>query len=131
MTIEVGLTGTYRLDVATRHTGEANGFPDLPVLSNPWLTLACEMACHNAIHRDLEPGTASVGSHLDLYHLAPVAAGGTLTVDATVVEIDRRRLRFSVAGGVGDRKVVRGTHDRFLVDLTRFLSGTRQVPRIS
>ncbi len=38
MIIEVGLTGAYRLDVEARHTGEANGFPDLPVLSNPWLT---------------------------------------------------------------------------------------------
>ncbi len=125
MTIEVGLTGVYRLDVEARHTGVANGFPDLPVLSNPWLTLACEMACHDAIHRGLEPGMASVGIHLDLFHLAPVAAGGTLSVDATVVEIDRRRLRFSVAGGDGDREVVRGTHDRFLVDLARFQSGAR------
>lgn len=123
MTIKVGLNGTYQLDVETRHTGEANGFPGLPVLSNPWLTLACEMACHDAIHREFEPGMASVGSHLDLFHLAPLAAGGTLTVKATVVEIDRRRLRFSVTGGDGDREVVRGTHDRFLVDLARFLSG--------
>ncbi len=125
MIIEIGLTGAYRLDVETRHTGAANGFPDLPVLSNPWLTLACEMACHDAIYRGLEPGAASVGIHLDLFHLAPVAAGGTLTVDATVVEIDRRRLRFSVAGTDGAREVVRGTHDRFLVDLAQFLSSVR------
>ena len=123
MTIKIGLTGTHRLDVEVRHTGAANGFPNLPVLSNPWLTLACEMACHDAIHRALDPGMASVGTHLDLFHLAPVAAGGTLIVDATVVEIDRRRLWFSVAGGDGDREVVRGTHDRFLVDLAQFLSG--------
>ncbi len=125
MIIEIGLTGAYRLDVETRHAGEANGFPDLPVLSNPWLTLACEMACHDAIYRGLEPGMASIGIHLDLFHLSPGAAGGTLTVDATVTEIDRRRLRFLVTGGDGDREVVRGTHDRFLVDLARFLSGAR------
>ena len=125
MIIEIGLTGAYRLDVETKHTGEANGFPNLPVLSNPWLTLACEMACHDAIHRGLEPGMASVGIHLDLFHLAPVAAGGTLTVEATVIEIDRRRLRFSVAGTDGAHKVVHGTHDRFLVDLAQFLSGAR------
>ncbi len=125
MTIEIGLTGTHRLDIETRHTGAANGFPGLPVLSNPWLTLVCEMACHDAIHRGLEPGMASVGIHLDLFHLAPVAAGGTLSVDATVVEIDRRRLRFSVAGTDCSRQVLRGTHDRFLVDLAQFLTGVR------
>lgn len=124
MTIEAGLTGTYRLDVLARHTGEANGIPGLPVLSNPWLTLACEMACHDAIHRRLEPGMASVGVHLDLFHTTPVAIGATLSVSATVVDIDRRRLRFSVAGEVCGRAVVTGTHDRFLVDLERFLPRT-------
>ena len=125
MTIEVGLTGTYRLEVETRHTGDANGLPGLPVLSNPWLTLACEMACHDAIYRAFEPGMASVGSHLDLFHLAPMAVGGTLTVEACLIEIERRRLRFSVVGGDGNREIVRGTHDRHLVDLERFLSGQR------
>ena len=65
---------------------------------------------------------ASVGTHLNLFHLAPVEVGSVLIVDATVVEIDRRRFRFSVAGGDGSREVVRGTHDRFLVNLARFLS---------
>ena len=122
MTIEIGLTGTYRLDVEAKHTGAANGFPGLPVLSNPWLTLACEMACHDSIHREFEPGMASVGSHLDLYHIAPVAAGGTLTVEARLIQIEHMRLRFSVAGEGGNREVVRGTHDRYLVDLERFLA---------
>jgi predicted thioesterase len=122
MSVRVGLTGTHRLDVETKHTGVSNGFPGLPVLSNPWLTLACEMACHDAICREFEPGMSSVGSHLDLYHRAPVAAGATLTVHARLLEIDRRRLHFSVLGNEGDRVVVQGTHDRFLVDLERFLA---------
>ena len=125
MTIEIGLTGAYQLNVETMHTGEVNGFPDLPVLSNPWLTLACEMACHDAIHSALSPGMASVGTHIDLFHLAPVGVGTVLTVDATVVEIDRRRLRFSVSGEDGNREIVHGIHDRFLVDLATFLSHSR------
>ena len=125
MTIEIGLSGAYQLNVETKHTGEFNGFPDLPVLSNPWMTLACEMACHNAIQRALAPGMASVGTHLDLFHLAPVGVGTALIVDATLVEIDRRRIRFSVAGGDGNREIVHGTHDRFLIDLAKFLSHSR------
>ena len=124
MTIEAGLTGTYQLDVLDLHTGAANGLPGLPVLSNPWLTLACEMACHDAIHRRLEPGMASVGVHLDLFHTAPVAVGATLRVSATIVEIDRRRLRFDIRGEERGRAIVSGTHDRFLVDLERFLPRT-------
>jgi len=125
MSIEIGLTGAYQLNVETKHTGQVNGFPDLSVLSNPWLTLACEMACHDAIHNALAPGMASVGTHIDLFHLAPVGVGTALIVDATIVEIDRRRLRFSVAGWDGNREIVHGIHDRFLVDLAKFLSHSR------
>ena len=125
MTIEIGLTGAYQLNVETKHTGQVNGFPDLSVLSNPWLTLACEMACHDAIHSAIAPGMASVGTHIDLFHLAPAGVGTVLIVEATVVEIDRRRLRFSVAGGDGNREIVQGIHDRFLVDLAKFLSHLR------
>ena len=125
MTIEIGLTGAYQLNVETKHTDEANGFPDLSVLSNPWLTLACEMACHDAIHGALAPGMASVGTHIDLFHLAPAGVGTVLIVEATVVEIDRRRLRFSVAGGDRNREIVHGIHDRILIDLAKFMSNLR------
>ena len=67
----------------------------------------------------------SVGIHIDLFYPAPVGGGTALTVDATVVEIDRRRLRFSVGGGDGNREILHGIHDRFLVDLAKFLSHSR------
>ena len=121
MAIREGLTGTHVEIVEDRHLGDTNGLDGVYALTNPWLTLFCEMACHNAVFPDFAPGQGSVGTRVSLSHLALVPAGRTVTVTARLVEVERRRLHFQVAGEDGQSTFVRGEHERFLVDLDQFL----------
>lgn len=117
-----GMTGVYRTVVEKRHSGPQNGYPDLPFLTDPWLTLFCEISCDEAMKPGYAEGEASVGVHLDLERLAPVAVGRKTRFEARIAAVDGRRVRFEVTGRDGDRVFVRGTHDRVAVDLERFLA---------
>ena len=118
----VGMRGRYETVVEPRHSGPENGYPDLPVLSDPWLTLFCEIACDEAMKPGYGRGESSVGVHLDLERLRPVPVGRKVTMQARVAAVDGRRCRFEVTGEDGGRVFVRGTHDRVAVDRERFLA---------
>ena len=122
MAITPGMSGRYEVVVGPEHLGTASGFDDLPILTEPWLTLFCEMAGHHAVVPGFEPGQASVGVHVDLAQLRPIGPGRALTVEATVIAVEGRRVRMAVEGFDRSRPFVRGTHDRVVVDLERFLT---------
>jgi fluoroacetyl-CoA thioesterase len=62
-----------------------------------------------------------VGTHLEIDHLAATPVGMTVTVRARLETIDRRRLAFIIEAHDGRELVARGRHERFVVDLKRFL----------
>ncbi len=118
----VGMTGCYEPVVEPRHSGPENGYPDLPFLSDPWLTLFCEIACDEAMKPGYGSGEASVGVQLDLERMEPVPVGRQVRLEARIAAVDGRRCRFKVIGEDAGRVFVRGTHDRVAVDLERFLA---------
>ena len=118
----IGMTGRYETAVEPRHSGPENGYPEMPFLTDPWLTLFCEIACDEAMKPGYAPGEASVGVHLDLERIASVPVGRQVSMQARVAAVDGRRLRFEVTGEEGGRLFVRGTHDRVAVDRERFLA---------
>lgn len=122
MPVSPGMSGRYEAVVGDEHLGTANGFDDLAILTDPWLTLFCEMAGHHAIVPGFKDGQSSVGVGVDLEYLAPVGPGQAVTVDATVIAIDSGRVQLRILGTSGGRPFVRGTHDRMLVDLRRFMA---------
>ena len=71
-------------------TGPENGYPDLPFLSDPWLTLFCEIACDEAMKPGYGPGEASVGVHLELGRdgEAAVVVGQVALCDEAVGGLD-------------------------------------------
>lgn len=122
MSFTVGMTGVRRLTVAEEDTAHAAGNPGVYVLSTPRLILLCEMACHDAIVGGFADGMSSVGVHNDIYHLAATPMGATAEVTATLKEIDRRKLTFEVTGHDERNRIVRGIHERILVNLEAFLA---------
>jgi len=122
MKITLGMTGCYVVVVGPQHLGSANGLEDLPTLCNPWFTLFCEMAGDAAIRPSYGSGQSSVGVHVDLEHLAEVSAGSTLQIEATVKEVSGRRVHMEIRGRDAGHPFVRGTHDRVIIDVERFLA---------
>ncbi|WP_137390978.1 thioesterase, FlK family [Rhodoligotrophos defluvii] len=86
-----------------------------------------EQACHLAIRAYFAAGEASVGSLIDVKHLAPAFPSKPLRMTARLVEVDGRRLAFSVAASQDQRVIMQGRHERHLVRLDRFLSAASEV----
>jgi predicted thioesterase len=89
-------------------------------LSTPTMIALMEGAAIAAIADSLEPGNSSVGTRIDVRHLAPTPVGMRVVAEARVVEVDRRRISFAVSAFDAKGPIGEGTHDRFVVDASRF-----------
>ncbi|GAA3825219.1 thioesterase family protein [Nocardioides panacisoli] len=112
--------------VSDDDTAAALGSGSLPVLATPRLLAWCEAATCAAVEGQLRDGETSVGTRVQLEHLAPSPVGQEVEVSARVVHTDGRLRRFSVAarnlGPTGPGKLVgSGEVTRVVVDGDRFL----------
>ena len=113
--------------VTDADTAIAVGSGSLPVLATPRLLAWCEAATCAAIDAALAPGETSLGTRVQLEHLAPSAVGQEVEVTARLAYADGRLRRFSVAarhiGTDGPGKLVgSGEVTRVVVDGERFLA---------
>ncbi|HWJ83221.1 MAG TPA: hotdog domain-containing protein [Nocardioides sp.] len=121
------MSATLRFTVADGDTAVAVGSGSLPVLGTPRLLAWCEAATCAAVEPDLGPGETSVGTRVELEHLAPSPVGQEVEVTARPVHVDGRLRRFAVAarhvGADGPGKLVgSGEVTRVVVDGDRFLA---------
>ncbi|HEY0639186.1 MAG TPA: hotdog domain-containing protein [Pseudonocardiaceae bacterium] len=122
-----GATATVRHVVTEADTALAVGSGDVPVLGTPRLLALAEAATVAAL--TLDAGATTVGTRVELDHLAATPVGGAVTVVAELVEVAGRSLRFTVtATDDGGAAVATGTVVRAMVDRARFL---RRVGAIS
>ena len=80
-----------------------------------------ELAAHQLALPALEPGQGTVGSHIDVRHLAATPIGMRVVFRATLAGRDGRRLVFRVEADDEQERVGEGTHERFIVDMARFM----------
>ncbi len=92
-----------------------------PVLSTPSMIGLIEGTCFAAMAPHLDPSETSVGAHVCVSHEASVPAGQTIDISVRLAEITKRRLTFETTVTAGDGRVVsRGTHQRAVIDPSRF-----------
>ena len=126
--VAIGLRGVYRVATAPRDSAEAFGNPGVRVVATPALIGFLETAAHRCLESAYEPGEGSVGTHVDVRHLAAAPDGATIESTAEVIAVDRRRVRFAVAARWGETLLMQGTHERAVVDLARFLAKVQPRP---
>ena len=102
-------------------TATALGSGDVPVLGTPAVLALMEEAACAAIREALPDGSTSVGTRVDLEHLAPTKLGATVVATAELTAVDGRKLVFRCVVSEGSKEVARATHERALVDRERFL----------
>jgi predicted thioesterase len=118
--ITVGMSAERILVVPREHT-VGYFVPGMPmVYATPMMILEMEMASGDAINADLEPGWITVGTEVDIRHLAATPAGATVRTTARVVAVERRLIRFEVAAFDDKRRIGEGRHARGLVNLASF-----------
>lgn len=90
------------------------------VLSTPRMILFMERTCRNMMAEMLEDGFATVGMHVNIWHLAAAPEGATVTYRAELTKVTTRRCEFRVEAVMGDKRIGEGTHLRAIVDTKRF-----------
>jgi fluoroacetyl-CoA thioesterase len=120
--ISVGATGTKKLTVAAEHTAAAWGSGLLDVLSTPHMVALMEGAAVNAVDPLLPDGFRTVGTRLDVSHVAATPVGQEVTARAELIAIDGRRLVFRVEATSGAGVIGEGTHERFIIEVERFMA---------
>lgn len=105
-------------------TARALGSGDVDVLGTPRVLALAEAATVRAAAPSLSPGQTSVGSRVELDHLAPSGVGATVRAEATLVDRSGRRLTFDVRVTQSDRTVATARITRAIVDRDRFQTST-------
>jgi fluoroacetyl-CoA thioesterase len=118
--IPVGTKGVYTLVLRAEHLASSAN-PALPqVMATPIMILAMEQAAWNALAPFMDPGETSVGTVVNVEHLAATPIGQTVRAEAEVVKVEGRRLEFQVTAFDEQEQIGRGTHGRAVVELQKF-----------
>jgi len=118
--IKVGMSAERTLIVPVERT-VGYFVPGMPmVYATPMMILEMEMASGDAIHPYLEPGWITVGTEVDIRHLAATPAGATVRTTARVIAVERRVIRFEVEAFDDKRRIGEGRHARGLVNAATF-----------
>ena len=118
--VHVGMTGRAE-EVVTKDLTVGAHVEGMPlVYATPMMIMLMEKASGSAVRGHLPPGWVTVGSEVDVRHLAPTPVGRTVTATARVIEVEGRSVLFAVEAHDGERKVGEGTHRRGAVNLESF-----------
>lgn len=121
MTLTPGMTGDATTTVVHENTAAAVGAGGVEVFGTPMMIALMENAAWRAVADELEEGQVTVGTHVNVSHLAATPLGQQVRATAELVEIDGRRLVFHVVAYDERQKIGEGQHERFIVSLERFL----------
>jgi fluoroacetyl-CoA thioesterase len=122
MPLEPGQTATVERVVTREITADAYGNAGVTVLATPFVVNLLEHAAHAVMIPYLAPGAATVGTAVDVRHLAATPPGMRVRATAVLRETDGRRCLFEVEAWDEVEKIAEGRHERVLVpDLARFL----------
>ncbi len=118
--LTTGLTGEYHWIVSEAMTAASVGSGLVRAFSTPMLVALMENAAVAALEGTLDDHQTTVGTRIDVRHLAATPVGMEVRAEATLKEIDGRRLVFAVTAWDGVEKIGEATHERFIVDRARF-----------
>ena len=118
--IPIGTAGEYKTRVTPDIATSFLGIEDARVLSTPEMIRFMERTCRDAVLPLLESGHDTVGTHVDVYHLAAAPVGTSVVFKAKVTEVDDRRIQFDVEAASEQGKIGEGTHERRIVNVAKF-----------
>jgi fluoroacetyl-CoA thioesterase len=119
MAVQPGVAGTLTRTVTRDMTTQRGQFH---IFSTPNVVLLLEETAIEALRPCLSAGDDSVGSRVEIAHMAPTIEGQIVMATATVTAVDRRRVVFDIVVNDDVEEIARGTHERFVVQLDKFSS---------
>ena len=118
--LETGIKGTKTVTVNESNTAKTMGSGTLDVFATPALIALMEETCWRSVADQLEDGCGTVGTLLEIRHTAPTPIGMDVTCESELVEVDGRRLVFTVQAHDAKGLVGEGRHERFVIQNEKF-----------
>lgn len=120
--LEPGLSGSASVVVDEPRTALALGSGSVAVFGTPALIALMEQAAVRCVETLLPPGQISLGTQINIDHVAPSGVGAQVTAHAELVAVEGRLLSFVLTAHEGGKLIGRGTHVRAMVDRERFMT---------
>ena len=120
MEIRPGLSGSTEIVVGEEHTAPRVGSGRVHVLATPVMINLFEAAALAAIEHLLPAGCQSLGTHLDVRHIAATPVGMKVFASATVTRVDGRTVHFRVEARDEKDLIGDGIHERVVVNVAKF-----------
>lgn len=123
--IPIGARGQREELVTDRNAISFLGRDDARVLATPWLIAYLEMTARDTVKPYLLDAEDTVGTQVNVRHLAATPMGATARFFAEVTGVNGRRVEFAVEAWEGQTKICEGTHERAIIDVARFAERLR------
>ena len=114
--LAAGATAATKLTVDRERTIDFMG-EKARVYATPMLVRDIEVACRELLLEHLDPGEDSVGTRIELDHLAATLMGMPVELNVTVAEVKGRAITLEFDGRDSVDAICRGKHQRFVVDV--------------
>ena len=118
--IPIGTTGEYETLVSDDIAISFLGVAGARVLSTPQMIGLMERTCRDTVLPLLENGYDTVGTHVNVAHLAAAPMGSKVRFRAEVIGVNERRIEFRVEAATASEKIGEGTHQRTIINVARF-----------
>lgn len=118
--IKIGIKGHKEQTVTPEMSAARVGSGLVDVFATPMLVALVEQTCYESVLPYLEEGKGTVGTLVNVSHLSATPIGKRVWCESELVEVDRRRLVFSVKAYDECGLIGEGTHERFVIDTEKF-----------
>ncbi|MEZ0536889.1 thioesterase family protein [Caldicellulosiruptoraceae bacterium PP1] len=122
--IKAGLTSSMQIVVSNKDTAIFYGSGTLEVFATPAMISYMEHAAMICVDAHLPNEYTTVGTKIDVKHLAATPVGMSVFIEAKLLEVDRKRLLFKVEAYDQKEKIGEGFHERFIIEKEKFLNKT-------
>ncbi|EPR14372.1 thioesterase family protein [Ruminiclostridium papyrosolvens] len=122
MELEVGITGSAQVLVSEANTAKTMGSGSLDVFATPAMIALMEKAASLAVQNYIDEDSSTVGTMINIKHIAATPVGMNVTARAELAEIDGKRLVFTVEAFDGKAKIGEGQHERFIINAQKFIA---------
>lgn len=114
--LQAGVSTTARIAIDRERTIDFMG-EKARVYATPSLVRDIEVTCRELLLQHLDAGEDSVGTRVELDHMAATLMGQTIELTVTIAEVKGRAVSFEIAGKDEVEPICRGRHSRFVVDV--------------
>ena len=124
--LKIGIKNKEELTVSAEHTAKIVQSGGLDVLATPMLIALMEKCAWKSVLNNLEKGTDTVGTFIEVKHFSPTPIGEHVWCQSELISIDNRELTFKIEAFDTHGSIGEALHKRFIVNPERLQEKANQ-----